>query len=452
MKKKLLFVSYYFWPDSSIGAVRPTKFCKYLSEKYDVDVLTAKRSDNKNFYDNLPVRKVYEVEEAESVVGKLIVGVQKSRIYQYFRKKDNDDKSRKSDANIKQQRQPSKNNDKVSLLRKAAIELALFRVEIEDIYYYNRARKTLKKHIINNQYDVMITDYAPMSSHRLGMIYKKNNLRTKWIADFRDPAIQPSAPFGIKLQYTLLMKKIDKMSDYVMTINSFIMEELNIVKSNRVIVSNGYDGQEINDILKNYHKDKNHKLTFLYTGAIYNRKRSLEPVFNAIYQLDECKFLDKTKIELSYAGHDFVLFEGQAKKYGLDKQTRDLGFLTREESIIHQKQADILLLASWNTKKEQGVVTGKYFEYLASGNPIIASVTGDKENSLLKKHISKYNLGYCLEEINYEKDFMGLCEYIKQIWQEYICSGYVSSKADHKFIEQFDHRKLVDKLIRDCEL
>jgi hypothetical protein len=48
------------------------------------------------------------------------------------------------------------------------------------------------------------------------------------------------------------------------------------------------------------------------------------------------------------------------------------GIVTREESIIKQRCAHILLLLNWNDPQEKGVYTGKIFDYLAAQRPILS--------------------------------------------------------------------------------
>jgi hypothetical protein len=47
------------------------------------------------------------------------------------------------------------------------------------------------------------------------------------------------------------------------------------------------------------------------------------------------------------------------------------GFVSHERSIAAQWHADYLLFVDWMDNKAEGILTGKLFEYLASGRPII---------------------------------------------------------------------------------
>ena len=48
------------------------------------------------------------------------------------------------------------------------------------------------------------------------------------------------------------------------------------------------------------------------------------------------------------------------------------GSISRSEILNIQKKADILLLLTWNDPKQKGLLGGKIFEYIASGNAILS--------------------------------------------------------------------------------
>ena len=53
--KKILFISYYFYPDNVIGSIKPTKLLKYLSKEFgcNCDILTFKNHTKKNENDRI---------------------------------------------------------------------------------------------------------------------------------------------------------------------------------------------------------------------------------------------------------------------------------------------------------------------------------------------------------------------------------------------------------------
>ena len=60
------------------------------------------------------------------------------------------------------------------------------------------------------------------------------------------------------------------------------------------------------------------------------------------------------------------------KRYGVSDVVERHGFVPYEESVATQKAADLLLFLDWTDNRAEGVLTGKLFEYLGSGRPIMA--------------------------------------------------------------------------------
>ena len=58
---------------------------------------------------------------------------------------------------------------------------------------------------------------------------------------------------------------------------------------------------------------------------------------------------------------------------------RKIDYLPHDEVIAEQQRSKVLLLLVNNTKNAKGILTGKFFEYMASGTPILAigPVDGD---------------------------------------------------------------------------
>ena len=48
-----------------------------------------------------------------------------------------------------------------------------------------------------------------------------------------------------------------------------------------------------------------------------------------------------------------------------------MGHVSREKALQAQRNADLLLLLESSNEESRGVLTGKIFEYIASGRPII---------------------------------------------------------------------------------
>ena len=57
--------------------------------------------------------------------------------------------------------------------------------------------------------------------------------------------------------------------------------------------------------------------------------------------------------------------------FQLQKYVNNLGYVSHDEAIIHQKKSQVLLLIEIDSEDTKSIIPGKLFEYLVSERPII---------------------------------------------------------------------------------
>src|SRR5699024_6712566 len=139
-------------------------------------------------------------------------------------------------------------------------------------------------------------------------------------------------------------------------------------------ITNGYKEEPIL-----YTPNEDGILKIGYTGQLYNGIRDMSELFRCVdyIQREKGKSLP---IQIHYAGNDSNKLIEQARQYGVEKYIVDHGRVSKFDALRLQEKCDILCVLTWNTKKEQGVLTGKFPEYLRLCKPILAIITGDLEN------------------------------------------------------------------------
>ena len=123
----------------------------------------------------------------------------------------------------------------------------------------------------------------------------------------------------------------------------------------------------------------------------------------------------------------------------------NFGMVSRKESIRISKNSDISIVATWNTKIEQGVLTGKIFELLSLNKYIFAFVSGNCGNSEIKDLIKSYNSGITYEEHDRESYFL-----MKDIFLKYyntkISNRIYMTLRNKSIIEQYDYENISNTL------
>ena len=151
--------------------------------------------------------------------------------------------------------------------------------------------------------------------------------------------------------------------------------------------------------------------------------------------IDE-KRICKNDFSFEYAGPDYAELVSQLQTYGIEYTANDHGFVSRETSIAMQKQADALLLLTWNEKSYQGVIPGKIFEYMAIGNvPIIALITGDVKESEVTKLIRTSNAG-CACEMAVETDMQALKKFVIDLFNGQVSTGGKREEYDYQNVSR----------------
>lgn len=425
--KKILILTYYYKHKNAMASVRAIKLAKYFARQgCDVTVLTSNQQDTwtKEYLTPVADPKITEVYAPEVKRWGMIKG------YLNHRKKAG--QARLANQASEPAKRPTQSK-KPGLKAKIKGFLSwLFYFTIakqEDICMF----KGLKKAYLAEKlpkYDTVIATYPTFGTFLMGIWLKRRGCCKQLIADFRDPLYNPGfrsrkqeADYDLRCQ-----KRILKAADRVVCVSQGIADGIlqSAPSFNKPIdvITNGFDSDDLDENTINVEFDKG-KLHFVYTGTLYHGKRCVDMLAASLKELiDEGKILPDS-FAFEYAGPDFSELKEQLEAYGLEDTAVDHGFVSREESIAMQKKADALLLLTWNEKAYQGVVPGKLFEYMATGNvPIIALVTGDVVNSEVSQIVRSTKAG-CACEAAAPDDLAQLKEYAARLF-----TGEVNCESD----------------------
>ena len=175
----------------------------------------------------------------------------------------------------------------------------------------------------------------------------------------------------MKLHY-LLEKKVINKADVITTVSEPLSEEMQVEYSSIPVytIYNGYER------LLTPKKKKGKKIKISYLGTIYpQRQKPLLLLLLAIKELILEGKLTFEEISVDFYGykHRMGNIEAIVEKDEIFKKFVKIhDIVSREESLKIQNESHLLLLLEWADAKTKGILTGKLFEYLASGTPIIS--------------------------------------------------------------------------------
>ncbi|MGC6429366.1 MAG: hypothetical protein ACON4Y_02690 [Flavobacteriales bacterium] len=369
--KKVLIITYYWPPGSGSGVQRFLKFTKYLNSfGWQPVILTVK---NGNFTsidhtlledipNNTPVYRSYSLEP----------------FYWYnllLKRKSNS--STAGSIGI---------GDK-SVIQKIALYIrANFFIPDARIGWNRLAYRVAKKIFKQHKIDAIITTGPPQSTHLIGERIK-NNFNLPWIVDLRDPwttvfynSLFPRTE-NSKLKDKRMEDRIVKSADAITVVSEGLVSEFQSRNENISLIYNGYDESDFN-ITKRKSIDK-FKIT--YVGNLMSNQ-NIESFWAALSNLINKNKIFKEKIVLELVGNIDPSVYLSIKQFGLKSYIKKVGFVDHHQSVKHMINSDLLLFVIPNSEDNFKIITGKLFEYLATGNDIlsIGPIEGDA-SKILKK-------------------------------------------------------------------
>lgn len=448
MGKKVLFICNYFAPDHAIAAVRITKLVKYLRENgYDVEVLTEKKDVG--------------VDELLENDGKGVKIYYAKNSPWYLRFRENYEKfiephKTKRFNNLENRKRVNPKTGKVEFYTYEIAYPLLGSLDylvgqIKQIDLFRSVKSQLRT---LGHYDYVITSYGDAFSYFAGRYFHKFHGDTKWIFDIRDALYRYKfTPDYISFIPKLYERYIWSHADCITAVSKGICKRVPKRFRGKVhCLTNGFDLSDREGV----RGDRIHptEMVFSYTGSMYGGIRDLTVFFQAVRELIQSGQMREESVSFHYAGNGpaFEIFKSQAEPFGLADRCVTHGKLSRREALKLQQGSDILLVASYDYKdQEGGVITGKVYEYMAAGRPIISIMMGDIENSELTDIVEGTNIGAAYEASSHEEDYVKLKEYIKEQYQAFVETGHTRYEPDQKELRRYDYRYLCKRLIRIME-
>lgn len=246
-------------------------------------------------------------------------------------------------------------------------------------------------------FDVIVSTFTPGASHWIARSLKMT-WGIPWMADFRDlwsgnPAAQGVWPFSTLVR--ALERTAVAHADILTTVSDPLRAELASIHGKPCItLENGFDDEEFEDLGTEKFYPEDGKLRFVYAGAIYPGKRDPSPLFAAVRELISQGKLHPDRIELLFYGSKPLGIREMARRFDVDEVVKTPGHIDRRSVLRAQRDADGLIFLEWDDPSTEGILTGKLFEYLRSGRPILG--IGNTPTSASSRLMSLAGVGFPL--------------------------------------------------------
>jgi glycosyltransferase involved in cell wall biosynthesis len=379
-KKKVLIITYYFPPSGGSGVQRTLKFIKYLRQfDWEPIILTAKDADyptyDKSLWADVPKGiKIYYSKIFEPY-----------RLYRKFTGKK-EAVSLDVDTSSQDDQTRKKLSERISALLRST-----FFIPDARIFWLFFAVPLAKKIIKKENIDLIYSSAPPYTTHLIGF-WTKRFTHLPWIADFRDSWIGwHSAP-----QWRpKISKKIDwnmedsvlKYADEILAVSSGVKKDLvnrhQTYNDNRWhILPNGFDEDDFCNLEK-IPKDK--KLTITYTGTFFG-EFSPEYLLRATEELfsENQKLLQNLRLRFVGRIADSIL--QRIKSSPVYDLVEIIPYVPHKKGLAYLLASDYSFLIINDVPINRGMLTGKLFEYIGAGLPILALVPDGDAAELIHKN------------------------------------------------------------------
>jgi len=359
--KKVLIVTYYWFPSGGAGVQRWLKFTKYLRDfGWEPIIYTPENPEfpsiDKSFEKDLPE-------------GLTVIKTPIWEPYNVYRKLTSKGKNEPINAAFISENKKQGWKEKLSIWIRGN-----FLIPDPRRFWIKPSVKYLTGYLKENPVDAIITTGPPHSMHLIGLGVKKNLPDLPWIADFRDP--WTNIDFYKELNLTWLAdkihrcleKKVVRHADSMVTVSEGWMKEFEQMKPKRIqVISNGYDESDVKQIAVQLDE----KFSISHIGTL-NAARNPQTVWKVLSKICANNPGFKEDLQIQLVGKvDFSVLES-IREYKLQENLNKIDYLSHSEAIAKQQSSQILLLLINQSPNANGILTGKFYEYLASKRPILA--------------------------------------------------------------------------------
>lgn len=264
----------------------------------------------------------------------------------------------------------------------AVVPAPLWKVIVPDpwlVTWNPYALRTVRRELARRPFDCVVTSSPAESTHMLALALGRR--RPPWVADFRDGwCFEPlREPFPLGVQRALddrFERRVASSADVLVAATAPIADDLRrrfAVEARHV--PNGFDpaAQVAEQLPPEYDPDR---LTLVHTGPLLGpRGRDPRPLLAALGRLRDEQPELGAQLQLLVAGRSEFDEAAVLAEAGLGDAVRHLSYLPRPQALALQRAATALVLLTSNARCE---ATGKLYEYLFSGRPIIALADGNE--------------------------------------------------------------------------
>jgi glycosyltransferase involved in cell wall biosynthesis len=282
--------------------------------------------------------------------------------------------------------------------------------------------------------DVVMSSAPPISGHVIAMRASEATGRP-WVADFRDPYTENVHFAGgepATTRHNALRDSIIAAASAITVVSNGMVSEFDrLGETKTTVVQNGFDPDDFRDLRPMRYGGRHH---IVYAGSLYG-VFSPADFFRGLGKAIARNAGIRGKLRVSFVGNVADEHRFLAASLGLSDVVEFLGFRPRGEALALMAGADSLLFMLPAVAGDSCILTGKIFEYLALGIPILGVLGVGEARDLLAR------AGGCL--LVEPSDHEGIAHALEQLTTR--GSSFLGT-PDPKVVKAFSADSLAERL------
>lgn len=421
--KKILIITYYWPPAGGPGVQRWLKFVKYLPD-FGIQPVV--------YIPENPTYPIVDENLGSEVSDKAII--LKQKIFEPYQLASflSKNKTKKMNSGIIPNQKKQSFLDKVFLWIRGNLFIPDAR-----FFWVKPSVAYLEKYILENNIDTIVTSGPPHSLHLIGLDLKKK-LNLKWFADFRDPWTTIGYHKSLRLsdfaakKHKQLESEVLNTADTIIVTSKTTKKEFEVLTTQPIaVITNGYDVEKVEK------QPLDSKFSLAHIGSFLsarNPKLLWEALVELLNEIPEFK----KHLELKLIGAVSQEVLDTIAAFGLNAYVNNLGYVSHEEAIAHQRKSQVLLLIEIDSEETKSIIPGKLFEYMVSNRPIIA--IGPKDSDFAEI-ITSTNTGVFFEYTEKERLKNTIVTYYNQFLEGKLQSHSVG-------LQKYSRKNLTEQLVQ----
>ena len=283
--------------------------------------------------------------------------------------------------------------------------------------------------------EAIFTSGPPHSVHLTGLALRRFT-GVPWLADFRDPWTDinyyhelPHTSFANKIDTGLeriVLRNADKITTVSPSWRQLLASKTKAAAHKTMVVQNGYDETDFQGKQPSISEAE---FVVSYIGSLY-ASRNPVVLWDALSQLKTVGAIPDLRLRL--VGTIDKVVQQSIRDHDIADLIELEGYVQHERAIRVMQESTLLLLVIEAFKENAGMITGKLYEYLAAGRPVLAigPIGGDAE-VLLRETSAGVLFGH--------QDEVGIAAYIRRAYKAW-ATGAPEAGSDATVINQYSRK------------